>query len=191
MVEDRGFFHVRMTYDQGMLELMSPSPRHERFKTLICRFVEVYTLELQIPIMSTGSMTCSRELLKRGLEADSSYYVQHEPEVRCRDDLDFDHDPPPDLAIEVEITTSLLNKLSVYAALKVPEVWRFDGKTLDALLLNDNGEYESSPTSAAFPQLPLPQLVEWIERRKTTGETALLAEFQQWVRENLIENGGA
>ena len=87
--------------------------------------------------------------------------------------------------IEVEITTSMLNKLDVYAALKVPEIWRFDGKTLKSLQLNNDGQYDERETSSTFPQLPLGTLVEWIERRTTTDETSLMRDFQQWVRKNI------
>jgi len=188
LVEDPGLFHIHMTYEQGALELMSPSPRHEIFKGLLGNLVKFYAVEAGIDFKCLGSTTYSREMLRRGLEPDDSFYVQHELEVRGRDDLDFDHDPPPDLAIEIEITSSILDKLEVYAALQFPEVWRFDGKSLTALILNDDGKYVEQKTSDAFPDLPLSKLVEWIERRKTIGESALLAEFQRWVRESQTDD---
>jgi Uma2 family endonuclease len=107
------------TYDRGTLEIMSPSKPHEWIKKLIGRMVESMTLELNIPIQSVGSTTLRRELLKRGLEPDDSYYIANEARVRGKETLDLQSDPPPDLVIEVDVTSSCLDRLDVYAALRV------------------------------------------------------------------------
>src|SRR5262245_37165437 len=116
---------IRVTYDRGEMEVMSPSNRHENRKRLLGRLLEALTEEMEIDIYSSGSMTCRREELARGLEPDECYWIEHEPVVRGRDDIDLDTDPPPDLALEIEISRSALDRMSIYAALRVPEVWRW------------------------------------------------------------------
>lgn len=176
---------TRMTYDRGMLEFWSPSYLHECLKCLLARLVHVVTEELNIPVQGCGSTTYRRAILEKGLEPDQCYYIQHESVMRGKDDLDFDVDPPPDLAIEVEVTRSALDRMGIYAALGVPEVWRFDGTALRAFVLGEDGKYESGDHSPTFPDLPLDELVRFVEQRKKQGETALVRSFRQWVRENL------
>ncbi|HEY9740149.1 MAG TPA: Uma2 family endonuclease, partial [Coleofasciculaceae cyanobacterium] len=117
---------IRLSYDRGLLEIMAPSPPHENYKKVLGRFVETLTEELNIEIKSLGSLTCKREDLARGLEPDQCYYIQNEAVVRTLDEIDFNQDPPPDLVIEIDISSSSINRLSLYAALGVPEVWRYD-----------------------------------------------------------------
>ena len=119
---------IRMTYDRGVLELMTTSPEHEKAKKLLGRFVEALTEELDIDIASGGSMTCRREDEEGSLEPDECYWIEHEEQVRGRIDIDLESDPPPDLAIEAEISRSVLSRLGIYARLGVPEVWRTDGQ---------------------------------------------------------------
>ena len=155
LVADLDHGGTRLTYDQGRLELMSPSRQHEKLKRAIGRMIETMTLELGIPIDSGSATTLKREFQQRGLEADESYYVANEPKVRDREDLDLAVDPPPDLAVEVEISRPWIDKAPIYADLGVPEVWHYDGERLRVELLQQDGTYAQSPTSAAFPFLPL------------------------------------
>jgi len=111
---------LRLTYDRGDLELMTVGPIHEWYKSHLRRMIDAATEELNIPIRSGGSTTFRRQLKCLGLEPDECYWVQHEPQVRDRKDLDLDVDPPPDVAIEVENTRSAVNKLAVYAGLGFP-----------------------------------------------------------------------
>ncbi len=178
---------TRLTYDQGRLELVSPSTDHEEFATLIGRMIETMTLELDIPIRSTRSWTLKRELTRRGVEADESYYVANEPRVRGRRDLTLQRDPPPDLAVEVEISRPWIGKAPIYADLGVPEVWHFDGERLRVELLEQDGTYAESPTSAAFPFLPIGKLEEFLEHRAATDETTWIRRFREWVRQELAQ----
>jgi Uma2 family endonuclease len=174
--------HIRVTYDRGEMEVMTLSPRHENRKKLLGRLVEALTEEMGIDIASFGSMTCRREELLRGLEPDDSYWIQHEPLVRARQDIDLDVDPPPDLALEIEISRSTLNRMSIYAALRVPEVWRWDGETLSVHLLGPRGTtYRPSERSKAFPFLPLVEFADFLARTDLS-ETQLLRQFRMWVR---------
>jgi Uma2 family endonuclease len=115
---------IRLTYDFGTLEIRMPLDPHETFKKLLGRLIEAATEELGLEIRSLGSRTCAREDLAKGLEPDQCYYIQHEAEVRGVAQINLADCPPPDLAVEIDITSSSLNRLSIYAALGVPEVWR-------------------------------------------------------------------
>ncbi len=179
---------VRMTYDRGRLELMSLSYPHDWIKTLLGRFVETMTLELGIPLKSGGSTTFKREELERGLEPDECYWIQSEAVVRRKADVDLATDPPPDLAIEVEIRTSAIGKLEVYAAIGIPEVWRHDGARLHILTLRDDGDYAEVTTSLALPRLTPATVDGFLARREELDETSLLRAFQTWVREELVRD---
>ncbi len=179
---------VRLTYDHGRLEIVSPSRQHERFKRLIGRMIEAMTEELDIPIMSTSSWTLKLELKRRGLEADESYYVASEPKVRGREDLTLEHDPPPDLAVEVEFSKPWIEKAPIYADLGVPEVWHYDGQRLRVELLQADGTYAASPTSTAFPFLPIEKLEAFLDRRADTDETTWIRQFRAWVRHDRTRN---
>ena len=172
---------VRLTYDRGTLELMSPSQDHERFKTLIGRIIEMFTEEFDIPMQSGGSTTWCREDLDRGLEADECYYIQHEPRICDRDVIDLAVDPPPDLAVEVEISRSLLDKFAVYAALRVPEIWRYDGDSVRVFLLQSDGDYAESNHSLNLPQLARRQVAHFLALRAEKRETEWARVFRRWV----------
>jgi Uma2 family endonuclease len=172
---------THFTYDRGYLEMMSPSREHERLKRFIGRMIETMTEALGIPISSAGSTTLKVELEERGLEADESYYIAHEPRVRGRDEIDLRTDPPPDLAVEVDISTSSLNQLSIYADLRVPEVWIYDGTVLKVHELQSDGEYALKTQSLAFPFLPLDEVERFLARRNETDETTWIRSFRAWV----------
>lgn len=174
----------RLTYDQGTLEIMVPLPPHERYKSLLSRIVEVTTEETDTEIASLGSTTWSREDLQKGLEADECFYIQNERLVRGKDTIDLTVDPPPDLAIEVDNTSSSINRMAIYAALGVPEVWRFDGETLTLYGL-EAGEYRPQEASTVLPLLQRADILRFLQASQTMGETTWVREFRQWVREQL------
>jgi Uma2 family endonuclease len=178
---------LRFAYDEGTLEIMSPLERHERLKGLLRQLLEVITEELNISRRSSGSTTWRRKARKRGLEADEAYYLTNEPKVRGKEQVDLSNDPPPDLAIEIENTRSAVDQLGIYAALGVPEIWRFDGENLVILTLQANGQYAEQAASKYFPAIALEKMVEWIAKRNETDEITWIKEFRRWVRENLVE----
>jgi Uma2 family endonuclease len=177
---------VRLTYDRGDLELMSPQPKHERKKSLLGQFVRILARELHIPVMPMGSTTWSREDLDKGLEADESFYLGDLERIRDPDNIDLDIDPPPDLAIEIEITRSTLDRIGIYGALRVPELWRFNGRALRVLLRQEDGSYQESPSSAAFPGVPMNDVAQFAIREGIRDENAFLDEFTAWVRSDLL-----
>jgi Uma2 family endonuclease len=175
---------VRLTYDRGDLELMVPSLDHERYKSLLGRLIETLTLELDLPCDAAGSTTWRKQLEDRGLEPDECYYLANAERVVGRK-VDLSVDPPPDLAIEIEISRSALDRLGIYAALGVPEVWRFDGEALRVEQLQADGTYQEVVVSPSFPFLPLNEVVRWLRLAETMGQTPWLRQFREWVREEL------
>ena len=177
---------VRMTYERGKLEFMSPSYIHERYSSCLAYMIVIVTDELDIPRVSARSTTLKSEILERGLEPDECFYLENAYRLRRVERLDLTIDPPPDLAIEVEITTSALNRMDIYAALGVPEVWRFDGEVLQPWRLRTDGTYEPTPNSVAFPFLPLADLVGFLMEYDSTNDTRWGRRFRTWVREVIL-----
>ncbi|MDF5734811.1 MULTISPECIES: Uma2 family endonuclease [unclassified Nostoc] len=176
--EDRG---SRFAYDCGVLEIMSPLFEHENPKIQFDRFILVLAEELGIEIISAGSTTLKRRITKRGIEPDTCYYIQNEPAIRGKVKLNLETDPPPDLAIEIDITSSSVNKLGIYSALGITELWRYDGQNLKFYQLID-GQYAECKFSIAFPLVLVREISKFIEQSKSIGEIALLKSFRAWVR---------
>ena len=174
---------LRHTYDRGDLEMMSPLQEHDWVKRIIGRLIESTALELNIPIKSVGSTTCRREDVGRGVEPDESYYIANEPVVRGRDRRDPAKDPPPDLAVEIDVTRSSLDRMGVYAILGVPEIWRFDGTAITFYRRNDAGQYDQTERSCAFPFLRSADVTRFLDRRSCEDETTLVRAFATWVRD--------
>ncbi len=174
---------LRLTYDRGVLEIRMPLDPHETYKKLLGRLVEAATEELDLEIRSLGSRTWNREDLARGLEPDQCYYIDNEALVREVEQIDLNQFSPPDLAIEIDITSSSINRLSIYAALGVPEVWRYDGQTL-TILSYQNEEYVSQNRSTVLPFFKAEDIVRFLALRNTIGETSLVKQFRQWIKDS-------
>ncbi|BDI16696.1 hypothetical protein ANSO36C_24980 [Nostoc cf. commune SO-36] len=179
--EDRG---SRFAYDCGVLEIMTPLFEHENPKIQFDRFILVLAEELGIEIRSAGSTTLKRKISNRGIEPDTCYYIQNELAIRGKQTLDLENDPPPDLAIEIDITSSSVNKLGIYSALGVTELWKYDGQNLKFYQLIE-GEYVECNFSIAFPLISVSEISRFIEQSKSMGEIALLKSFRAWLREKL------
>lgn len=186
--EGLGERRIRVTYDQGELEIMSVSFKHENRKSRLGRFVGVLAEELEIEMVFGGSMTCRNEKMERALEPDECYWIANEHLVRDRDEIDFETDPPPDLSLEIEISRSTLNRMGIYASLGVPEVWRWDGETLNVHLLGARGTYRISKRSKSFPFLPLDEFNTFLSRTDLTN-VQLIRAFRNWVVEQKDEWG--
>jgi Uma2 family endonuclease len=181
LLDNLGDRHIRLTYDGENLELMSPSRWHEIVSTLLGHLVRRMAEELEIPISSGGAMTFRRKDLLRGLEPDQCFWVANEPRVRGTRELDLRKDPPPDLALEVDITHCSLDRQGIYAKLRVPEIWRFDGTSLHILVLQSKGKYAESKTSLAFPFLPVHELLRFLPG-EGEDETSSIRRFVKWLR---------
>jgi Uma2 family endonuclease len=174
----------RLTYDGGLLEIWMPLPPHESFKRWLGRIVEIMTEEMGCEIRSLSSSTWRRSDLAKGVEADECYYIQNEALVRGRMDIDLALDPPPDLAIEIDMTRVSLPRLPIYQALAVPEVWRFDGERLVFLRWVD-GEYEEIEQSVSLPLATATELMLLLHQVQEMGETTWARSVRRWIREKL------
>jgi Uma2 family endonuclease len=173
---------VRLTYDRGRLELMSPLPEHEAYSVQLGQFVRVAAVECKIPFKCLGAMTIRREDLARGMEADNCFYLASWPRIRGRKVLEFTVDPPPDLGLEIDVTKTSLERLPIYAALRIPEVWRFTGRELLGYRLNAEGTYTEVEHSAIFPFLRLADVVPFLLKVFDVDEATLTESFRAWLR---------
>lgn len=168
---------LRHTYDRGTLEQATRYRRHQMVKGLIGRFVEMLTYELEIPIKSTGSATLYRASVQRGLDPDESYYLANERIMRGRFDYDPDLDPPPDLVIEVDVERAAIERMPVFAALGIPEVWRHDGESKFSFHRLADGEYRTNASSVAFPYLAPEDVSQVVDQLYELDENSLVRAF--------------
>jgi len=175
---------VRVTYSQGVLELMILSYQHERYKKLLARLLETLTEELNIPIEAAGSTTFKRQQLERGLEPDECFYIQNQAQMRGKQAIDLNQDPPPDLVIEIDVTHSSIDRMAIYAALGVPELWRWANGALQFWHLQGQ-RYQQQSQSLNFPQLTAADLEGFIALSDDQDQTTVIRQFRAWVRENL------
>jgi Uma2 family endonuclease len=174
--------HVRHIYDQGMLEIMSPLKTHDWIKRLISRFIEAMTLDQDIEIQSIGSTTITSDLAERGFEADEAYYITNERKVRGKDDFEPDVDPPPDLIIEIDVTSSSESRFPLFAAMKVPEIWRHDTRDLVFFIRSRGGQYREAAHSKAFPFLEPSDITRFLALHGSMSENDLVRRFVRWAR---------
>ncbi|MDJ1174789.1 Uma2 family endonuclease [Roseofilum capinflatum] len=178
--EDRGW---RIAYQEGVLELRMPLKEHELPKIMISKLLAALSEELEIEILELGSLLLEREDLTRAIEPDTCCYIQNESLVRNKN-IEFPNDPPPDLAVESDLTHSSINKFKIYGALGVPELWRYTKETLQVYQLIE-GEYKRSDKSLAFPFLPLDEIPGFIEQSKEVGQRLAVRLFRERIREIL------
>ncbi len=178
-LEDRR--RLRLTYQRGNLEIMSPSQDHERVKSLLGRMIETLTEVLDIPICSCGSMTFRDQLTECGLEPDECYYIQHEADIRGHL-VKLGKDPSPDLAVEVDITGSVLDRLSIYAEFGFPEIWRYIDEQIEIRILQGDGSYVIQDQSDCFPFLPIEKIADFLARRNESDETTWIRSFRDWAQ---------
>jgi Uma2 family endonuclease len=174
----------RIAYDQGRLEVMTPLPEHEYFKETLSDAVKDIAEELELNYESYGSTTWRREAEQAGLEPDNCFYFQNEAQVRGRLNFDLNHDPPPDLALEIDITSKSLNRFPIYARLGLPELWCYDSGVLRIYHLQGN-DYRLAERSRVFPQLPIEALPQLIESHRSSGRLAVRRAVRQWVKDQL------
>lgn len=176
-------YAVRLTYYKGTLEFRMPLPKHEKAKSLIGDFVKLMLEELNIDCEVLGSTTFKRQDMQSGVEPDDCFYIQNEAAVRGKDRLDLTVDPPPDLAIEID--NSSQTSFNSYEALRVPELWRYDGQVLKIYLLQ-KGKYSESSISQNFPDFPIIEVIpQYVDRSKTEGRSPTIRAFRAWVRKQL------
>lgn len=174
---------ARVAYDGRILEIMVPLPEHEANKVCIGDFIKALLEELDIEFYPLGSTTFKNELMEQGIEPDDCFYIENEAAVRGKDRLDLTVDPPPDLALEINITSR--THPGIYAALGVPELWRFENGKLQINTL-EGGKYIESEFSPHFPNLLIKDIIpEYLKRVKSEGRNKTMKAFRTWVREHI------
>ena len=177
---------ARLSYSQGTLEIMTPLPEHEDDKVIIGDFVKAILEEMDIEFRSLGSTTFENEVMRQAVEPDDCFYIQNEAQIRGKKRLNLEVDPPPGLAIEIDITSR--TKFNNYQELGVNELWRYDGKKIEINILQ-SGQYVQSETSLAFPNLPIADVLhDFVEQSKIRGRNATMKAFRAWVREQLARH---
>src|SRR5215831_5289218 len=177
--EDKSSPHF--VYDRGELEITVLSYEHEELNRLLDNCIAVIAMEWNIEYRNAGSTTFKRENLERGFESDSCFYVQHAEQIAGKKRLDLTVDPPPDLVLEIDITHPSLNKLSIFAAVGVPEVWRYDGERVRMLALAGDS-YVEREQSLAFPALQSVHLAELLATSQQMPRTAWLRYVRAWAQ---------
>lgn len=174
---------ARVAYDNGKLEIMVPLPEHEDDKEIIGDLLKALMEELDTEFRALGSTTFEKPDMLKGIEPDQCFYIQNEAAIRGKRRLDLAVDPPPDLALEIDITAR--THLKTYEALGVPELWRFSRKGLIIYVLQTN-EYTEVEESLAFPDWGLKKVIpQYLEQSRALGRNATIRAFRQWVRKRL------
>ncbi len=184
LIADNAEGHVRHAYHEGILETTVPSQTHEERIEFFRNFIGSAAPELGVSARGLGSTTIRHPDSRKGFEPDASYYIRNERLVRGKRQIDFTKDPPPDLVIEVDVTNSSMDKLPLFAALRIPEVWRCDDEGVRILVLSGK-RYEPQP-SLAFPGLDAATLTRFLNASLHTEPVELILRMRQWARDNLV-----
>jgi Uma2 family endonuclease/regulator of sirC expression with transglutaminase-like and TPR domain len=177
----------RVAYDRGTLEIMTPLPEHEGYKEIIGDLIKDLAEELSLEYASFGSTTWKRQKNLAGAEPDNCFYIQNEHLVRGRLNIDLSQDPPPDLVLEIDITSKSLDRMPIYERLGVPELWRYDKKVLGIYQLQA-GKYNETDTSLAFPVFPIKEIPSLIKRNITASRSTIRRAFRSWVKQYIPDS---
>ncbi len=177
--------NLRTAYDSGSLEIMVLSSEHERLKVLLGILIQVLAEETARSIAGFGSTTYKRDVLNKGLEPDLCYYHDNLHRVRGKRRIDLAIDPPPDLAIEIDVSYSSLDRVAIYERLGVPELWRLKDETITVYQRNAAGHYETRVNSPSFPMLPLDELARFLIIGLENDDIDMARQFRGWIRQRL------
>src|SRR5215831_9766910 len=178
----------RLAYAQGVLEITMPSDRHETYKKLLERMIETLTEELNLPAKSFGATTLNRADLEHGAEPDSCYYIQHVRQIEGRQ-VDLATDPPPDLILDIDISSPSSRRIDIYKQLGVPEMWRYSGGTVHIYRLQD-GEYVPCNQSLSLPLVSPTFINQFLQQAETQDDTTFIRTWRQWVRQQVASEPG-
>src|SRR5215510_2863077 len=170
---------AHFAYDRGALEIMVLSLKHEIFNRTLATLVEIVAEEMQGDVINAGSTTFKRADLRRGFEPDSCFYIHNAERVRSKDEIDLTVDPPPDLVVEIDITSPSLNKFPIFAAMGIPEVWRYDGEGVTIFKL-EKEEYSIQEASGVFPGLTSPVIKRFLEDSQMK-RSAWVRSVREWA----------
>lgn len=172
---------LRISFDDGTLKVMTLSSKHEKYERFFEALVTAIRLRLRINILSFGSATMRKRKKRKGNEPDCCFYVQTADAIGNRIQIDFEIDPPPDIAVEVDVHHDSRDKFSIYAGLGVPEIWRFDEQAMIIYVLEQD-RYEEVSASRALPMLTSQILTEVLTSLPDKGEFQALIAFDEWLQ---------
>jgi Uma2 family endonuclease len=172
---------LRISFDAGRLQIMTLSQRHEKYSTLIERMVDRLSLFLRVKVLFYGSATMRKREKQKGVEPDACFYVQNASLVGTKDEIDFNTDPPPDVVVEIDLHHDSISKFPIYAALGVPEFWRYDGNALTIYHLIEE-QYQPSEASQSLPLLTSSILTEFLGRTPKEDQYDILLAFEEWLK---------
>jgi Uma2 family endonuclease len=185
LLNEIGDAPIRLTYDRGLLEIEVPSQEHEKLKEFIGDLVKMALMNLDLDFMPLGSTTWTRRDIDRGLEADDCFYILNYAKVRNKP-VDLAVDPPPDLAIEIDLTSSSIDKLGIYARLQVPEVWRVRSNLqIEFLSLDSDAKYAGTSESKVLPQLSAEIVNQYLGVLVAEGYAAAIRKFRVEIAQRL------
>jgi Uma2 family endonuclease len=179
---------ARVAYDDGTLEIMTPLPEHEYYKEIIGDIIKDTAEVLELDYECYGSTTWKRKLKKAGIESDNCFYFQNEALIRGKLKFDLNQDPPPDLALEIDVTSKSLDRFPIYARLGVPEIWSYDSGEIRIYQLQGE-EYIHAETSLVFPNLNIQEIPSLIERYRMAGRRVFRQAIREWVRGQMTREG--
>ncbi len=178
---------IRLTFDRGNLELMSLPGEHRLYTRLVDKLIKTLAEVTETPLKSGKPLIFKRHELERGLEHDRYYYIDHDLPAREMREFNSAYDLPPDLIVEIDLLGSTLDRLAMYAAFWIPEVWRFDGQALGVYILQKDGRYEPLAVSPRFPFPPLSEAVRFLYQCETMDETSIVPSLHAWIREEITK----
>lgn len=177
----------KIAYRYPLLEIMTPLPEHESNKLFISNFIEILLELSEREFYPLGSTTFKNQLMQYGIEPDNCFYIENEAKIRGKDRLNLTLDPPPDLALEIDVTSR--THPDIYTQLGVPELWQFEQENLQILAL-ENGVYKPVDFSPHFPNLPLKEIIpKYLKQVKTGGRNKTMKAFRKWASEQILDRG--
>jgi Uma2 family endonuclease len=174
--------HVRLTYDRGILEVVTLSHEHERGAYILGLLISLWGAGRGVAIRGGRTTTFRRRDKDRGFEPDNCYWIAHEAQVRGLTRIDLRRDPPPDLAVEIDVTHSSVPRMPIYASLGVPEVWRLQNKGLSFNLLQSDESYAVIAVSKALSPLTPGDLTPFLTMSRKLDDSTIIQKFTAWVR---------
>ncbi len=172
---------LHVSFDEGTLQIMSPSSKHEQCAILIERLVDLLSIRRRIKVLFYGSTTIKKQSQQKGAEPDACFYVQTADLVGTKEQINFETDPPPNVVVEIDIHHESISKFPIYAAFGVPELWRYDGETLTIYHLRDR-QYVPSDASQALPILTSAVLTEFLARSPKEDQYDVVLAFEEWLK---------
>jgi Uma2 family endonuclease len=172
---------LHISFDEGTLQIMSPSSKHEHYAILIGRLVDRVSMHERVKVLFYGSTTIRKRSEQKGAEPDACFYVQTANVVGTKDEIDFETDPPPDIVVEIDIHHESISKFPIYAAFGVPELWRYEGEMLTIYHLRDE-KYVPADVSQALPILTSAVLTEFLGRIPKEDQYDIVLAFEEWLK---------